>query len=139
MLADSTDWRHRRQRLSGRSASTKPNDRQATRSGAGRGCKTVTVVHVDLSTLNLRQPLVYNFQSGLGAHFGFGHGAPNSGAYSLLRHSPTKSDTIQLQFELETVDKTYNLRRPPAPKLFPCNRCIPNKKILCSKSGATRT
>ena len=36
VLAGSTDWRHRRQRLSGRSASTKPNDRQATRSGAGR-------------------------------------------------------------------------------------------------------
>ena len=38
VLAGSTDWRHRRQRLSGRSASTKPDDRQATRSGAGRGC-----------------------------------------------------------------------------------------------------
>ena len=36
MLAGSTDWRHRRQRLSGRSASTKPNDRQATRRGARR-------------------------------------------------------------------------------------------------------
>ena len=37
-LAGSTDWRHRRQRLSGRLASTTPDDRQATRSGAGRGC-----------------------------------------------------------------------------------------------------
>ena len=36
--AGSTDWRHRRQRLSGRLASTTPDDRQATRSGAGRGC-----------------------------------------------------------------------------------------------------
>ena len=38
MSAGSTDWRHRRQRLSGKSVSTTPNDGQATRSGAGRGC-----------------------------------------------------------------------------------------------------
>ena len=37
VLAGSTELRHRRQRLSGRLASTKPNDSQATRSGAGRG------------------------------------------------------------------------------------------------------
>ena len=37
-LADSADWRHRRQRPLGRSASTTPNDslRQATHNGAGR-------------------------------------------------------------------------------------------------------
>ena len=38
VLAGSTDWRHLRPRLSGRSASTTPDDRQATRSGAGQGC-----------------------------------------------------------------------------------------------------
>ena len=36
VLAGSTDWRHRPQRPSWRSVSTKPNDRQATRSGAGQ-------------------------------------------------------------------------------------------------------
>ena len=53
-LAGSTDWRHRRQRLSGRLASTTPDDRQAPRSGAGRGCTARRVDQARPGDLNER-------------------------------------------------------------------------------------